>query len=540
MKSFSVLTLLSLCLAQTAFAACRTRSTDCSPQSVCDAISKPGAFPCATTEQQSAAQCSQAATPGSDGGSVIASRLKEVGLGEQLVYPQESRYHEVVTPHWSLTAQLTPYCVVQPTTTEEVSKAVAVLAKVEGCIFAVRSGGHCVWPGSSNCDNGIVIDLGKLNGIEYDREKKVVKVQAGCRWRDVYRKAEDNGVTVSGGREGAVGVGGFLCGGGFSWLIPRSGFGCDTVVQFEVVLADGRIIQANSHENSDLFTALKGGSCNFGIVTRFDLETFPETQVWGGVNICHVSTSPKHIEYFVDYIDTIEEKADSSYGLVWAWEPRFKDVILTVMMSNTKGVVDPPALADVLEVPAMVSTVESRGVTEFALHMESPEKLYNLWRSATFSNDARILHKLVETHRDFVARLRERIPDDGFNTICFAQALPTLYAKRGQDRGGNVLGVENLGGNCISFLGAANVKDEQHVEFASGVLQDWYDSLIEYAKSIGVWKDWLYLNYSDKSQNPLQTYGQENVDKIRAAALKYDPKGVFQTKCPGGFKITKI
>ncbi|KAF3804747.1 hypothetical protein GCG54_00012240 [Colletotrichum gloeosporioides] len=64
MKSSAVVAFLSLCLAQTAFAACRTRTNACSPQSVCDAIGKPGAFPCASTETQSPAQCSQAASPG--------------------------------------------------------------------------------------------------------------------------------------------------------------------------------------------------------------------------------------------------------------------------------------------------------------------------------------------------------------------------------------------------------------------------------------------------------------------------------------------
>ncbi|TDZ18904.1 hypothetical protein Cob_v008196 [Colletotrichum orbiculare MAFF 240422] len=61
MKPFSILALLTVGLAQTAMAACRTRSFGCSPQQVCDAIGQPGAFPCATTEEQSPAQCSQVA-----------------------------------------------------------------------------------------------------------------------------------------------------------------------------------------------------------------------------------------------------------------------------------------------------------------------------------------------------------------------------------------------------------------------------------------------------------------------------------------------
>lgn len=41
----------------------------------------------------------------------------------------------------------------------------------------------------------------------------------------------------------------------------------DQVVNYEVVLADGSIVEANATTNSDLFRVLKGGSNNFGIVS---------------------------------------------------------------------------------------------------------------------------------------------------------------------------------------------------------------------------------------------------------------------------------
>jgi len=54
------------------------------------------------------------------------------------------------------------------------------------------------------------------------------------------------------------------------------GLACDNVKNFQVVLPSGEIINANVDENPDLFWGLKGGSGNFGIVTRFDLVTFSE------------------------------------------------------------------------------------------------------------------------------------------------------------------------------------------------------------------------------------------------------------------------
>lgn len=61
-----------------------------------------------------------------------------------------------------------------------------------------------------------------------------------------------------------------------------------------------------------------------------------------------------------------------------------------------------------------------------------------------------------------------------------------------------------------------------------------------YAISIGADRPYLYLDYADVTQDPLTGYGVENVKKMKAAAEKYDPDGVFQKLVPGGFKISKV
>ena len=49
-----------------------------------------------------------------------------------------------------------------------------------------------------------------------------------------------------------------------------------------MVLASGEVVYVTSSSYPDLWTALKGGSNNFGIVTRFDVAAFPSTKIWGG------------------------------------------------------------------------------------------------------------------------------------------------------------------------------------------------------------------------------------------------------------------
>lgn len=50
----------------------------------------------------------------------------------------------------------------------------------------------------------------------------------------------------------------------------------------------------------------------------------------------------------------------------------------------------------------------------------------------------------------------------------------------------------------------------------------------------------VYLNYADPSQDPLASYGEENVKFMKKVAAEYDAPGVFQTLCPGGFKLSKV
>ena len=90
--------------------------------------------------------------------------------------------------------------------------------------------------------------------------------------------------------------------GGISFWSPREGFVCDNVLNYEAVLADGRIVHANAPENADLWLALKGGSSNFGIVTRFDMRTLPQGELWGGTIRYDISTAPQQLKAFSDFL----------------------------------------------------------------------------------------------------------------------------------------------------------------------------------------------------------------------------------------------
>ncbi|KAK5630101.1 hypothetical protein RRF57_005816 [Xylaria bambusicola] len=197
--------------------------------------------------------------------------LSKLLPGSQVYRPQTTSYVDRIKSYFSVSAALEPWCIVLPPATEDVSIVMKTLTAHQ-CPFGIQSGGHGLFPGANSVRNGVTIDLGNMNTTTYDIESKTASIQPGCRWKWVFETLAKYGVAVTGGRDSDVGAGGFILGGGNSFWSASHGWACDNVANFEVVLADGSIIQANAKENVDLWTALKGGSGNLGIVTRFDIK----------------------------------------------------------------------------------------------------------------------------------------------------------------------------------------------------------------------------------------------------------------------------
>ena len=80
-------------------------------------------------------------------------------------------------------------------------------------------------------------------------------------------------------------------------------------------------------------------------------------------------------------------------------------------------------------------------------------------------------------------------------------------------------------------------KDPKDDALFDSIGQSTIDQLSKYAKSIHQDNEYIYLDYAYKTQNPLRSYGADNVALLRSAAKKYDPTGVFQKLVPGGFKL---
>jgi FAD/FMN-containing dehydrogenase len=189
-------------------------------------------------------------------------------LRDKIVTPADRRYAMLKSTYTRVSR---PAAVLVPETTEDVVAALRFV-RDQGLPLAVRSGGHGLSGRASN-DGGLVIDLSAMTGIEVlDRRTKMVRVQAGARWAQVAAALAPYGLAISSGDHGNVGVGGLATGGGIGWMVRQYGLTIDHIRAVEVVLADGRVVRADEHNEPDLFWAVRGAGTGAGIVVAFEIE----------------------------------------------------------------------------------------------------------------------------------------------------------------------------------------------------------------------------------------------------------------------------
>ncbi|KAG9252672.1 uncharacterized protein F5Z01DRAFT_222314 [Emericellopsis atlantica] len=467
-----------------------------------------------------------------------AQGLVSAGLQSRILSPTDAEFTARQESYWSNSAKITPACIVQPQSTEEVAIAVKSLVAA-GQKFAVRSGGHTNWAGSNNIEDGVTIDLVRLNKTVYNADTETVSIGPGCRWREVYAELDKHGRAVAGGREGNVGVAGLLLGGGNTFFTARQGFACDNVVSYQVVLADGAVITVDKETNADLFHALKGGSNNFGIVTEFTMKAIQCDKVWGGMTFFSKQAIPGAIEALLSFTDNVPNDIDSNLVTMFTYMPDFKDVVVATLYANMAGIEKPPAYEKWLALPEIMNTVKMTTISEMAFEYNIPANYYDTWFTSCFKNDPRIISKASQLHDQLVEELKAFIPDGDFITQCLFQPLPALFGQRCVEAGGNVMGVERQKDNGILFLAVVMAKTPEQEAFARPKIHTWIQQVRAFAATLeGGDLEWVYLNYADSSQDPLGSYGADNIKKMKAAAAKYDPHEVFQELCPGGFKIS--
>lgn len=165
-----------------------------------------------------------------------------------------------------------PKAIFEPVTYEQIQFVVSILKKYH-LPFAVRSGGHCLEPGSLSPN--FIIDVRNFNEIIPDIAQQQVFIGSGCTIGQIIPVLGQMNFAIPTGTCPTVGVAGLTMGGGIGFLSREFGLTCDSVLSIKFLNADAEIIEVNQSSHPDLFWALLGGgNGSYGITLGFTFKMY--------------------------------------------------------------------------------------------------------------------------------------------------------------------------------------------------------------------------------------------------------------------------
>lgn len=182
--------------------------------------------------------------------------------------------------------------VVEPETASEVAAAVN-FAREKNLRLVIKGGAHS-YLGQSSAPDSLVIWTRRMDTIELHDDfvpqgcaglaapQQAVSIGSGAKFIQLYDAVTTkHGLYVQGGGCTSVGLGGHVQTGGFGSFSKYGGLVAASLLEAEIVTADGKIRTVNACNDPDLFAALKGGGAGFGVTTRLTLATRPLPERFG-------------------------------------------------------------------------------------------------------------------------------------------------------------------------------------------------------------------------------------------------------------------
>lgn len=387
---------------------------------------------------------------------------------------------------------------------------------------------------ASSVDGGIVFDMKNFNMVKLNEDKSIASLGPGNRWETVFRELDNHGIGVAGGRAGDVGVGGYTVGGGISFFASARGWGCDTVRNFELVTALGEIFDVNYQSHPDLYWALRGGGNNFGIVTRFDYETFPQSDVFAGSLLYEHKHKDAAIAAFATYSNHGDPKAATWFC------PAYNDghKLISVLAMYADPHPEAEVLKPYLSIPTLHHGAKVRSMADIVKEVAdvNVKEHRQTYTNITFKFDQDFVSWLSDLFWEEIPAIHDNYESKQGYVLTFQ-----VYTKEAvghmQRNGGNCLGLtveEAPYLNVLSPCAWIHAEDDKKVKEITDKL---FGQMVKEGKRRGLYKEFIYMNYAAPGQDVLKGYGQENYDRLKSIAEKYDPEQVFQKLMPGYFKF---
>ncbi|MBE9192983.1 FAD-binding oxidoreductase [Gloeocapsopsis crepidinum LEGE 06123] len=431
----------------------------------------------------------------------------------EIVVPENPAYNEARTI-FNAMIDKHPSVIAQCATVDDVVRAVQFGRdfKLE---IAVRGGGHSV-AGKALTDDGLVIDLRRMNAVSVDPDARIVTVGGGATMSHLDRATEPYGLATTGGRVSTTGVGGFTLGGGDGWLARKMGLACDNLLAVELVTAEGDVVYASENKNSELFWALHGGGGNFGIVTSFTFRLHELPLVTAALLLWRPETGPNVLRAYREFMASAPDEVGGGALYVTGPTEDFVPKYLVGRLAFVILVVYAGSEAEAREITAPLLALGHEGefiaempYAELQCMLDDPPGYRNYWSAEyleAFPNDA--VDRFCDRANDMIVPSPSQqvlIPQGGMIARGPSDyPIPWRHAPW-----------------CVHPFGLW--KDPADDERARQWVRDIRADFEPWASGA------VYLNFiGDEGRSRVVAgFGQENYQKLAKVKAQYDPDNVF-------------
>lgn len=412
-----------------------------------------------------------------------------------------------------------PDAIVLVESLEDIIEAVNY-ARDHGLKLVTRGSGHA---SNQTClrDGGLLLDLSKMRKVQIDENSQTADLEPGARAMDLMAAAEKYNLSFPAVHAGVVGMGGFLLGGGMGWNVPKWGIACRSVIEADIVMADGSLVTANEDTNPDLLWALRGaGPGFFGVVVRFRVKLFPLPKA---ITTSNYIFSEEQIPALAETLERLMPDKDARI-----------EAVVTLKKNEKLSPLPSSLAADGIHcsVGFLVfsdSLQESRRVL-------APFASDPLFKKAAYTvEDQELTYQYLYTPRDGVSNRRTNVDnmwtDSPKQTLLayvdLIKQVASPYSRVRIDWGLNVMGSEvnsSIPNFADHYVILTLIADEDSHLSANNVWMDKSDRIVrKYAKGHYI-NEAEYQRFPDRIPGCFSESGWRRLHELRS---QYDPQGVF-------------